>query len=361
MNQLILNKIVFNKMSRLAGLIPCAFVLIVSCTTGWNIDNPYEGVDWDKNNQYKGNFHTHTTRSDGRLNPQSVVDLYHELDYDILAITDHDRVTFPWNNFSKMSASDQAHERMVNEAETMPDNFNYEDRNPEDLKIIDIQGCELSRHHHLGSYFTRYEGSIDIDESLETVGDLDGIVILNHPGRYDYPAHWYLQMFEENPHLIGEEVYNRGDRYPNGRMKWDSLLMLSMPTIKVWGFSNDDMHTLDHLGRNWNMLILPELSQQAIKESLKNGHFYFVYAPDGHDGPNPPAIESIAVNNKKGTIDLAATGQDSIRWISNGKVIGKGLQVDLNEIDDLGTYVRAELYGKENTIVGTQPFGIYKD
>ena len=38
---------------------------------------------------YKGNLHTHSTNSDGRLSPEEVIRLYREEDYDFLALTDH--------------------------------------------------------------------------------------------------------------------------------------------------------------------------------------------------------------------------------------------------------------------------------
>mgnify|MGYP000789433803 FL=1 len=38
---------------------------------------------------YKGNLHTHSTNSDGRLSPEEVIKLYREEGYDFLALTDH--------------------------------------------------------------------------------------------------------------------------------------------------------------------------------------------------------------------------------------------------------------------------------
>ena len=38
---------------------------------------------------YKGNLHTHSTNSDGRLSPEEVIGLYREEGYDFLALTDH--------------------------------------------------------------------------------------------------------------------------------------------------------------------------------------------------------------------------------------------------------------------------------
>ena len=129
------------------------------------------------------NFHTHTTRSDGRLNPHTVVDRYHEHGYSILAITDHNEVTWPWTAFAEMEASGTSQNRMESATETMP----------------------------------------------------------------------------ERP---------------------------------VWGYSNDDMHTEPHIGRNWNMLILPELSHDWVRTGMVEGLSYFVYVPGGHNGPEAPVIES---------------------------------------------------------------------
>jgi len=38
---------------------------------------------------WRGNLHTHSTRSDGRLPPEAVADFYRNAGYDFLALTDH--------------------------------------------------------------------------------------------------------------------------------------------------------------------------------------------------------------------------------------------------------------------------------
>ena len=38
---------------------------------------------------WRGNLHTHSTRSDGRLPPEAVADFYKGAGYDFLALTDH--------------------------------------------------------------------------------------------------------------------------------------------------------------------------------------------------------------------------------------------------------------------------------
>ncbi len=136
-------------------MIITAVVIIVfaGCTPAYQILNPYETVDWSQHGQYKANFHAHTTRSDGRLNPHAVVDVYNKLGYNVLAITDHDEVTYPWTEFSNMEPSRRSLLRLEQRPETLPEGLDYEDRDPDALGMIAIQANELSSHHHMGSFF----------------------------------------------------------------------------------------------------------------------------------------------------------------------------------------------------------------
>jgi hypothetical protein len=87
--------------------------------------------------------------------------------------------------------------------------------------------------------------------------------------------------------------------------------------------------------------------------------FFFVYAPNGHGGPTPRLIESIAVDRQNGTIHIDATGHERIDWISKGKIVHNGDRVNLSEVQGLGGYIRAEIHAANGgPIVGTQPFRI---
>jgi hypothetical protein len=341
-------------------------VLLAGCNQKWEITNPYDSVDWSAHNQYKANFHTHTTRSDGRLNPHKVIDRYHQLGYDILAITDHNEVTYPWIAFAEMEESGTSRNRMESVPETMPENFMYENRDPVVLGMISIQANELSRHHHMGSFFNDHNGTTTVLESLEATAVKDGITMLYHPGRYQgsdpqsFNLKWYADLYENYDHLFGMEVYNQGDRYPGDRKLWDSVLTVTMPDRPVWGFSNDDMHTEPNIGRNWNMLILPELNHEQVRLGMENGLSYFIYAPGGHVGPQPPVIKSVRTNNRKGTIEIRAAGYDSVVWISGGEALHQGSTFNINDVEESIPYVRAKLYGPGETVAGTQPFGIKK-
>jgi hypothetical protein len=86
-----MNKKTFFQMKPFFSSLPVIVLTLLTigffgCQPKWNIQNPYAEVDWANHQRYKANFHTHTTRSDGRMNPQTVVDKYHALGYEILAI-----------------------------------------------------------------------------------------------------------------------------------------------------------------------------------------------------------------------------------------------------------------------------------
>lgn len=330
-----------------------------SCNNSPIITNPYENVDWKTHKQYKANFHAHTTRSDGSYSPQNVVDMYKYLDYSILAITDHNRVTYPWTEFTSLDPSEKAFSR-TKEGKIDSKELIYEDRNPANMGMIAVQGCEISTPQHLGNYLNDTEQRTKtIAETLETTKKRNGILIFNHPGRYKKSASWYEKYFNEHDHLIGLEVYNHGNRYPTDRALWDSILTRLMPDRKVWGFSNDDFHSSGH-GRNWNIMILPELSLEWVRQGMSRGTFYYVYSPAGHGQEACPKINSIDVNNQNSEIKISCENCDSIQWISAGEVVAKAPLIQLDKSFS-GSYIRAELFGKGGTIVGTQPFGIIQN
>ncbi|MEN6452950.1 MAG: hypothetical protein ABFD10_01755 [Prolixibacteraceae bacterium] len=349
-------------------LLPAA-ALLVACSSVQQIRNPYETVSWSGYGQYKANLHTHTMVSDGWMNPQTVVGKYRDAGYQILAISDHNSVTWPWTGFSGFKMNAKSEGRLLNrelkpqeEDWIRPKDLLFKDVNPDDAGMAAIQANELSDHHHMNSFFNDHNGTKTEDESLKATAAKHGLAVLNHPGRYHdtnpkrYSLDWYLDLYLRYPHLLGMEVYNCGKRFPHDDQLWDSVLTVMAPVRPVWGFSNDDMHSMRDFGRNWNVFLLPELNEKAVRQAMEKGAFYFVYSPDGHNGSKPPVIESIKVNQRKGKIAINATGSDSIVWIAEGKKIMYGNCFALRKLEKNIRYVRAEIYGIDDIVVCTQPF-----
>ena len=295
--------------------------------------DPYEGVDWNIFTQHKANFHTHTDLGGARLDPAAVIDAYYAMGYSILALTDHDnwgsrRTTWPWQQYG---------------------------RDPDELGMVAIEGNELSRQHHIGSYFNDFSGGIigSIDYSLKQIGSKNGLAVFFHPGRYTKPGDWsfYKQYFHNYSHLLGIEVFNQGDRYPSDRLLWDNLLTEFMPERPIWGFSNDDMHRKREMGRNWNTFVLEELNENTVRQAMVSGQFYSTYQP----GQTPaPVIEEIIIEATSITIE--ANGYNQINWISQGKIIYTGKTLDYKSTPGVGVYIRAQIKG-EGGITLTNPFG----
>lgn len=295
------------------------------------VESPYRDVDWEKHQPRRANLHAHTTESDGRSEPAAVIAEYRRHGFDILAITDHDRVTWPWEDYGAV---------------------------PKEHLMLAVPGNEVSRPHHMGAYFCRYEGrSPDEHETLRAIGALGGLAVFFHPGYYGKPAEWYLPFFRDYPHLLGMEVFNAGNRYPGDRALWDELLAELMPGRPVWGFSNDDMHYLFQVGFNCNTLLLEELDADHARRALEKGAFFFSRAFTV--GRPVPLIRSIVLDAEKGTVTIEADHCERINWVSDGRVIFSGQTFSWPSAEGLGNYFRAELKGPGGETL-TNPFGVIR-
>ena len=232
----------YHQLSFLLAFVPLVFS---GCQPKWEIMNPYQNVDWGSFNQYKANLHTHTTISDGSMSPQAVVDLYQQNDYTILSITDHNNVSYPWEKFAEMKPSQLSSIRNAYALSgEKPDNPSYEsrgitpeallfeNRDPTSLRMVSIQGNEITLNknhseqgkHDMGSYFSDHSDlTITGEETLQAISEKNGIAIFMHPGRYDFSTQWYLGFYHKFSCLIGMELFNGGEI--RCIEIWDSLLV----------------------------------------------------------------------------------------------------------------------------------------
>lgn len=310
----------------------------------YTIDNPYKNIDWHTANQLKANFHAHTNKSDGRDTIQEVLNKHSELGYDVLAITDHDRLTYPWNDPEKGDKN-----------VIIPKGLNG------------IPGAEFSsKHHHINGFFLKeFEKLSTEEEVLRYIERQGAISHLNHPGRYDKSPMWYVNLYKQFPSLIGLEVINRDDRYPNDRKLWDNILTDIIGERNVWGFANADSHRLNQINTSYNkMLIDGEYTAEKLRRAMENGEFYFtanISAENNRkNNPNIPAptISNIIVDNDKDTITIEGENIQYIEWIgSNSRQLGRGNSLNLKEVTSPNPYVRAVIVG-EGGVSFTQPFKV---
>ncbi len=250
-----------------------------------------------------------------------------------------------------------------------------EDRDPEALDMVAVEGTEISNIRHLGSHFNKYQGEIEanlaneqekVNYILHEIGRRDGLAQFFHPGEYtgDDPSgyKWYLPFYKKHDHLVGIEVYNRRDVHPNDRALWDQLLTSLMPDRPVWAFGNDDNHVSDadyDFLVSWNTFLMEDLSKAEVKEAYKNGQF-LAHNRTGKHAPSPPDIKQIRVQEENSKIKIKAHRYDEIKWISDGEAVGTEKEFNIYELDS-SNYVRAKAIKYENGEEGrtlTQPFGI---
>lgn len=318
------------------------------------INNPYRDADWDTVQQAKANFHTHTDMSDGTSPPHVVIDAYDVRDYDILALTDHDYgyspdiIVYPWTGLNSIDES-------------------WENRDPSVLGMVSVSGVEVTATRHTLSHFCAYTGGgeNDIDTALADISLAGGLATFAHPSMYPNPYDFCLPRFQStlNSHLVGIEVYNGVvvASY-NDVATWDALLAALMPGRNVWGFANDDAHGIPgHVGRCYNIMLVPSLTLQNVRDSYQYGMFFFCLMAT-NDSPAPPVIGSITDTGS--AIVVEATGYDTIHWVSEDGIVGDSLTYDYVS-NPFQKYLRLRLVsavvdGKYSE-TNTQPFGISSD
>ena len=375
--------------------------------SSYMILNPYAGVDWDNFGQFKTSLHNHTRNSDGLATTAELVERFYTMDYDIVAITDHNYLTARWSEVSTgaMTAG--------REAEILAGT----DRGGRPLIPIPFSN-EQSRGEHLNTYFVKFNNSreMELEDSLRINEEMGGISVIVHPGRYvgadasdyqsraaaasnSYFVQRYSDIFMQFPSCIGMEIINTGaDRYSHDRILWDNILMQTMPHNRpVWGFANDDAHSLEELGFAFNVLLIDredfllhglngldartaeELREQStsnpVRDAMARGAFYAVSRVDRRENINipelltedvlmnmlsqaTPSINSISVDEQKATITISGANYDTVEWVADGIVISAGSTLDVAANSaHINSYVRAQLKGSYG-IAFTQPFGI---
>lgn len=336
--------------------------------------NAYENIDWAKTGRYKANFHTHTSVSfDTQYTPTEVVDKYQKANYQILALTDHDANPYPWSMFSLYNPAAQDRDAAAMGMLSIPGNELSKDRRN---NWSETTGGEFNHHN---DFFTGRKGQefMSLRESYAYSYAIGGLQIINHPGQYwnlstEYKAgeknspEWHAENFNLYPSLIGLEVYNQGNRRPNDRILWDQILTLTMPDRPVWGYSCDDTHTAEQYFRNYQYMLMPTLSVDALKEAMNNGTTVFSYEFTGSGEALAPYVNSVEVDKVNQKIIIDTDDADNIEWLystyrtgsaastTKSCVVGYGKEFDYSGYQ--GSYVRARLTNKYGE-TALQPFG----
>lgn len=204
---------------------------------------------------FKGNLHTHTSESDGKLSPAENI-LWHAANgYDFLALTDHNVYT-PGREFladpplALIPSVELTARRGIVEYHVVS---------------LGVEGLPIAPHG-------------DVQETIEAVNRAGGVCFIAHP-------YWHDHSFEDLLFLngyLGIEIFNTGCfleiNKGHALVHLDGLLRRGR---RVWGFAVDDSHFFyPDYGRGWIMIRSEGLDSPALLEALRRGNFYSSMGPE---------------------------------------------------------------------------------
>jgi hypothetical protein len=344
----------------------------------YTITSPYAHVNWETYRQFKAAHHIHTTDSDGAASTAEVAERHYKLGFDIVAITNHNRINLsPDRPSTGRGSSTNAGPIVPMTTQRVNEMHNGVGRDgngmifipgtneQSSLVVDDIRF--MSTGHHVNTYWAN---SIDTGSNAR-IGALlselrekgTGLGRLNHLGRNTgslypetlenaiaiahNPANFlpYVDILR-NPFITGMEIINKFDTESQAdRVLWDNMLSILMPEgIPIYGYSDDDSHFQIAIGFSYNRMLMPELTLGELRHSMESGAFlafsrvdrqYGIYAgpiqPTNWEGNDfnvqsakdlpEPKVHSITVNNELDTITIDASIYRAANITTNPTVI----------------------------------------
>lgn len=204
---------------------------------------------------YRGNTHTHSTVSDGRVSVPDRFAAYRQAGYDFLVLTDHH------GKVSDVSAYTDDSFLAISGTELHPDNPYGGDRYH--LVAIDVHEPIEAKDLHP-------------NEVIAAVRAQGGHVVICHPY---WCGHTLLDLLPLEG-CFAVEVYNDTCARigkSTSETHWDDLLDRKGPLL---GIACDDAHDAEFdCFHGWVMVKAPDLSRESILNALTSGSFYSTMGP----------------------------------------------------------------------------------
>ena len=392
------------KMKRIVSMLLCLLIVSVSLvpaasaqtqtesqTKKFIITNPYEQVDWDSWGTYKAQLHCHTNASDGYLTIHEFVQKHYDLDYDIVALTDHGTINRGWNNepqlvpllrFVKRERTQMADIIPLTEEEysSYLNGTAASDSRTHQNGMLDVPlGIELNMATpvadcHLTGYFAEYgQGLAGVYGDYETpskgVRKKGGISMLSHVGEFvytdkdsadhvgqpvdEYYSNKFARIFLDNAgSSVGMGINSATDAHTRcDRILYDSILQRTIPNgVVPWGFTFSDSHNERSLNDAYTMMLMENFTIEDFRSSMENGlcfgvsHYSNGVELNGmKEMPNlteeeieenklylsndTPMVTRVTVDAQNETISIEGEHFNEITWVSNGNVIKRNSNI----------------------------------
>ncbi len=224
---------------------------------------------------YRGNLHTHSTRSDGALAPEEVCRRYQAEGYDFIALTDHfvGQFNYPLTDTSGCRSVGFT---TIPGAELHTGSM--ENGNLWHLVAVGLPAGFKPPH---APYLKPAEGSEPASKLAQRARDAGAFVVIVHP-------HWSGVSEADALSITAAhavEVYTHGCVVDNDRGEgFVTLEHLLNKGRRLNLVATDDAHfnTPDHFG-GWVMVKAGENTPEALLEALKAGRFFSSTGPEIRD------------------------------------------------------------------------------
>ena len=389
-------------------LLPVAGITtLASDGKNYIITNPYEDVDWDTWGAYKTQLHSHSNASDGYLTVHEYVQKHYDLNYDIVALTDHGTINKGWDKkpdtipllrYIKRERTRMAEiEPLTGEeySSYLNGTAGSESRTHSNGMLDVPKGIELNMATpfadcHLTGYFSDYGQGLagvfgDYETPAKGVSESGGISMLSHVGEYvyiekdsakhvgqpvdDYYAEKFARLFLDNKgSCVGMGINSSTDEHTRcDRILYDQVLRKTIPNgVVPWSFSFADSHNVTSINHAYTMHLMPELTMDNFRSSMENGQFFSVshysngvelngmaempgynddFESKDYNSDTTPMVTRISVNRENDTIYVEGVNFNMITWVSNGNVIRRETDIsDGTAVLDLHSQLLDEPY-----------------
>jgi predicted metal-dependent phosphoesterase TrpH len=216
-------------------------------------------------------LHTHSTESDGQLEPRFLVEEYRDAGFDVVAITDHWRLTRvpPTDRLLTLPAAELTYDVAPGRVGEF---LAYGIRDlPDDPGGLRENWIVNEEEHWEQRTFP------DFTEASRWAADQGAVTYAAHP----YWSGLDIDVLRVAEGYAGLEVFNGTSEMEDGRGDsspwWDALLGDGR---LVFGIAVDDQHVpLFDLGLAWTMVRASDRSEGAVVEALRTGATYASAGP----------------------------------------------------------------------------------
>lgn len=365
-------------MKKVISVILC--VAMILCTVSvafagekeidYTFDSPYADIDWDTYTAYKAQLHCHTTASDGCQTIKDAIEDYYDLDYDIVAITDHGTTNIAWNIAPQTipimrelrkdrtgGASCPIVPLTDEEYEAYTNGTAASSKRTHTNGMLDVYGgnelnmatpfadCHLTCYN--SDYGQGYAGVFgDYETPSAEVNKDGGYTMLAHVGEYvyidkdsadhvgqpvdEYYVNKFARIFLDNVgSSLGMGINSATDAHTRcDRILYDSILLKTIPNgVTPWAFCFSDSHSETSINDAYTYIYMDELTEEAMYDSMLNGRMFAVsHYSNGYELNGMAEYEILGEDGEYRAYEDANC--DKVDWQSNATPMVTKVEID---------------------------------